>query len=93
MTSILRDQNRVPVWFGLSSVDGVSLVKINVNPSNGRAKMDIGTTVSAVIARLPLNAQRDDNFLPVLTGQSSVDSQIIPISVNPTTGAILATTL
>ena len=89
--SALREQNRIPVWWGISSVDGITPVAIAVNSATGKAKMEIGTSVSAVMANLTGSLPRDDNRIPCLGGVSNTDStKVIPISVNPTTGAILA---
>jgi len=94
MTSVLRDQNRIPIWWGLSSVDGVTPVPIAINQSTGKVKMEIGTTVSAVMSNLPQTLPRDENRIPCLAGVSNTNSsQLIPVSVNPATGAVLAQTL
>ena len=91
--SALKDQNRVPVWFGVSSVDGISPTLININSSTGRVLMEIGTSVSASINAATKRAIRDQNFLPVHGGVSTADSSVwLPLSVNPATGAILAQT-
>lgn len=85
-----RDQQRTPVWWGLSSTDGVSLVPISIG-ANGRVAMDIGTSVSAVISNRPSTIPRDGNRIPAIAGIFSDGSgTICPISVNPATGAILA---
>lgn len=89
--SVIRDQNRIPIWWGLSSVDGTTLTPISVDPTTGRVKMEIGTSVSAVVSNLPSTTPRDENRIPCITGVSTTDSTVfIPLSVNPTTGAILA---
>jgi len=93
MFSALRDQNRIPIWWGLSSTDGVTPVPIAVDSATGKPVMEIGTSVSAVISKGYVNLPRDDNRIPCVGGQSNVDSMvIIPLSVNPSTGAILAQT-
>lgn len=89
--TIPRDQSRTPIWWGLSSVDGVTPVAIAVDGSTLKAKFEIGTSVSAVIANLPSTLPRDGNRIPCLGGISNADGRtIIPLSVNPVTGAILA---
>lgn len=91
--SALREQNRIPVWWGLSSDDGVTPVPIAINGSTGKVLMEIGTSVSAVISVLPTTLPRDGNRIPCIGGQSSTDATVvIPVSVNPTTGAIWAQT-
>lgn len=91
--SALRDQNRVPIWWGLSSVDGVTPIPISIDGATGKVKMEIGTSVSAVMAHLNVTLPRDDNRIPCIGGVSNTNNTvIIPISVNPATGAILAQT-
>ncbi len=91
--SILRDQNRIPIWWGLSSVDGVTPVAIAIDSATNKPLMEIGTSVSAVIANLKVTFPRDGNRIPCVGGRSSADSTVvIPLSVNPATGAILAQT-
>lgn len=92
--SVIREGNRVPIWWGVSSVDGVTLTPIIVNSSTGKVKMEIGSSVMPVMALLNGSFPRDENRIPCLGGQSSTDSTIIiPVSVNPSTGAIQAQTL
>ena len=91
--SALREQNRVPIWWGLSSVDGTTPVAIAVDSATGKPVMEIGTSVSAVIVNLKVTLPRDDNRIPCIGGRSNTDSSVlIPLSVNPATGAILAQT-
>lgn len=91
--SALRDQNAKPIYWGLSSVDGVTPVAIAIDSVSRNLKMEIGTSVSAVIAHLPNQIPVDGNRIPCLAGQSSTDATVvIPVSVNPSTGAILAQT-
>lgn len=91
--SALRDQNRIPIWWGISSTDGVTPVPIAVDSVTGKPVMEIGTSVSAVISKGYVTLPRDDNRIPCIGGQSNVDSTVvIPLSVNPSTGAILAQT-
>lgn len=93
MVSIIRDQNRVPIWWGLSSIDGVTPVPIAIDSVTGKPLMEIGVSVSAVITALTASLPRDENRIPCIGGVSNADNTIIPISVNPVTGAILAQTL
>lgn len=91
--SALREQNRIPIWWGLSSVDGTTPVAIAVDSATGKPVMEIGTSVSAVIANLATTFPRDENRIPCVGGRSNADSTVvIPVSVNPATGAILAQT-
>lgn len=91
--SVIRDQNRIPIWWGLSSVDGVTLVPIAIDAATGKPLMEFGTSVSAVISHLPENIPREENRIPCVAGVSTADStRTIPLSVNPSTGAILVQT-
>lgn len=88
-TSVLRDQNRVTIWWGVSSVDGTSLVPIQINSSTGYPMVEDGMSVMPVMSAIPGAIPREGNRVPCLAGQSSADSSVfIPVSVNPTTGAI-----
>lgn len=92
--SALREQNRIPIWWGISSIDGITPTPIQVNASTGKPKMEIGTSVMPVMSQLNGSLPRDGNRIPCIGGVSNTDnSVVIPISVNPTTGAIQAQTL
>lgn len=92
-TSVIRDKNRQTIWWGLSSVDGTTLVPIQVSSTTGGLKMDIGTSVMPVMSALPTTIPREGNRIPCLAGVSSADSSaFIPVSVDPSTGAIQAQT-
>ena len=88
----LKDGNRIPVWFGISSVDGITPVEIKINSSTGRASIETGNSVCAIITNgVPKDAIKDDSRVSCIMGQSNADSTIyIPVSVNPATGAIMA---
>lgn len=88
--SVLRDDNNVPVWYGVSCVDGETPVEIAVNSSNGGIKLDYDTVIS--FTPDPSQATiRDANGVPVKTGVSSTDDTVIlPLYVNPANGAVLA---
>ena len=91
--SFLREQNRIPIWWGISSEDGVTPVPIRINSITNRVKMDIGTSTMPVMSRLTGSLPRDGNRIPCVGGQSNTDATVvIPISVNPATGAIQAQT-
>jgi hypothetical protein len=89
----IRDQNFVTTWLGISSVDGFTLVPIKVNESDGTMAMEIGVSVMPVMASLPAALPRDNNRVTVLGGVSSADTTVVlPLSVNPVTGAVQAQT-
>lgn len=92
-SSVIRDKNRVPIWWGLSSTDGTTLVPISINSSTGYPLMEIGTSTMAVMSNVPAALPRDGNRIPCLAGVSSASSTtFLPVSVNPSTGAIMAQT-
>ena len=70
----------------VSYVDGVTLVPIVINASNGGLKYDTTNTFSGTINT---NAIRDENHGPVLMGVNSVDGTTMPVYADPVTGAIL----
>lgn len=93
MTQAIRDQNRIPVWFGVSSVDGVTPTLVKVDSATGQVLLEIGISPSASISAGTQKALRDMNYVTTHGGQSNTNSTVfIPFSVNPLTGAILAQT-
>lgn len=92
-TSVIREQNRHAIWWGVSSTDGVTLVPIQIDSATGYLKMEIGTSTMSVMSALPTAIPREGNRIPCLAGQSSANATVfIPVSVNPATGAIQAQT-
>lgn len=88
-STVIRDGNRKTIWWGVSSVDGTTLVPIQINSSNGGFKAENGTSVMPVMAALPTTLPRDGNRVPCLGGVSNDGNNIvIPVSVNPTNGAL-----
>lgn len=86
MTDAIKDQNRIPVLMGVSYVDGVTLVPIKIDSTNGGVEVDAVNTFSGTVNTTAL---RDENHVPILMGVNSVDGTQIPVYVNPTTGGIL----
>lgn len=92
--SALREQNRISIWWGISSVDGVTPEPIAINSANGKMKFEIGTSTMPVMANLTGSLPRDGNRIPCLGGASNANpATIIPVSVNPVTGAVQAETM
>lgn len=90
MTQAIRDNNRRTVWLGVSSVDGVTPIPIKTD-SGGAMKMEFGTSIMPTITIPVTTDKRDENFVKTLGGVSSANSAVlIPISVNPATGAVQA---
>lgn len=88
-STVIRDGNRRPIWWGVSSVDGVTLVPIKVNSSTGTMMVENGTSTMPVMSSIPTTLPRDGNRVPCIGGVSSVGTNIIiPVSVNPATGAL-----
>lgn len=89
MTNAIRDENSIPVWLGVSCVDGVTLVPIKVNSTNGGVKFDATTVITVTPAALR-SLPRDENNIPSKGAVSTAGATLIlPLFVNPATGAIL----
>lgn len=87
MANAKKDDNDYPALIGISCVDGVTPVRVAVNPSNGGVSVDSSTVISVVPA---YTTQVDDNGTPVMKGVSTADADtVLPIYVNPSNGAIL----
>ncbi len=88
LTSQKDDNGKNTVW-GISCVDGTTPVKVQWLP-NGYMKLDTTTVISVTPKEI---TQLDGNSVPVAKGVSHSNSKVIlPWYVNPTTGAVLATT-
>ena len=88
-TSVIRDGNRQSIWWGVSSTDGTTLVPIQVDSSNYGVVVSDGTSTMAVMADIPEAMPRDGNRRTCVCAVSSADSTLlIPLSVDPATGAI-----
>lgn len=82
-----RDDNAVPTWLGVSCVDGVTPIRIAINPATGGVKVDDTTVISVTPAYV---GSRDANQVPVKYGISDASSTVmLPVYVNPANGAIL----
>jgi len=88
-STVIRDGNRRPIWWGVSSVDGTTLVPIKINSSTGGFEAENGVSVMPVMSALPTTLPRDGNRIPCVGGISNdSNNTLIPLSVNPSTGAI-----
>lgn len=88
-STVIRDGNRKPIWWGISSLDGITLVPIKVNSSTGGFVSENGVSVMPVMSALPTTLPRDGNRIPCIGGVSNdANNTIIPVSVNPLSGAI-----
>lgn len=86
MAQAPRDDNSVPAWLGISSVDGVTPVPIQINAVTGGMKIDTMTTISFS----PIDvAGRDENTAESVLAQNETADNILPVYVNPATGAVL----
>lgn len=87
-----KDENDVSTWIGVSCVDPTKIVRITLNSSNGGLSIDATTVIS--FTPDPAHATlRDVNGVPVKTAVSDADPDVIlPLYVNPSTGAILIDT-
>ncbi len=82
------DENGIKTVLGTLQSDGVSTVRLKVNPTNGGLKVVDATTGTASTRRI---ASRDDNGRPVWMGVSSSDGiTLIPIAMD-SNGNLLVT--
>lgn len=77
MADAKRDQNNVPTLLCGLNTDGVTTVRVKVNPTNHGLKIDDNTTGTD---HGPTNSPRDNNFVPALMAVSSVDG-VTPVVV------------
>lgn len=87
-----RDQSRNVIWWGISSVDGVTPVPIGI--SGSKLLMEYGSSTMPVMSHLTGALPREGNRIPCLGGVANDGSGIIiPVSVNPVTNAIQASNM
>lgn len=90
MANAAIDQNSKPTIIGTLQSDGVTPIRLKVNPSNGGIKYVDGTS-GTVSTRI--NASIDDNGNPVWLGVSSVDGQtLIPIAMDSNGNLLIQST-
>ena len=75
-----RDDNRVVVLMGVSTVDG-SPTPVRVNPVTGRVLAQGAD--EGVTATVGTDIKRDDNHVPVGAGVKTTDGSPIPFHVTP----------
>lgn len=92
MTEAIRDQNHVPSKLGVLFSDGVTLVPIKIDSSNGGLAINITDTVDAGILALYAAGKaipRDNNGRPAWAAQSSASATVeFPLFVD-SDGAVL----
>ena len=81
MSDAKRDANRVPTMMGVSSVDGVTPLPIQVDVITGKLLAKAEGISSSLAPEEP--AKRDANRVPGILGTSSTDGTTpIPLSVD-----------
>lgn len=85
MTNGKRDENFVPVWLGVSSVDGVTPVPVTIDPDTGRLRVYVaGFSGNPTPSS---RAKRDANRVTVKIGEDNLE--IAALSSDPTNKGIL----
>lgn len=85
-----KDDNAMPVLYGVSHLDGRTPVRIHFVPGTRAMKVDSTTSIAF---NPNVNMSQTDNDFPVAKGTlSSNDSTVRPWVVNATTGAVLIAT-
>lgn len=89
MATAQKDDNGYPCWTGISCVDGITPIRIKFDDVSGGMLIDTTTVISVVpSSTFP---KTDANDQPILKGVSSSNGNtVLPVYVNPTTGAVLA---
>lgn len=72
-----RDNNNVPTMIAALNTDGVTVTRVQANPSTHNLKMSGGTTGTDNGTQ---NAKRDENFVPCMMAVSSSDGRT-PVAV------------
>lgn len=72
-----RDQNRVPTLLATLNTDGVTVVSVQVNPTNNALAVSNGVGGSTFPS---VNSQRDANRVPAVWGISNADG-VTPIPI------------
>ncbi len=87
MANARKDDNSYPAWIGLSYIDGITPIRIKVNPHNGAMIVDKTHTIS--FTPKPV-AGTDANHVHTIVGVSFDDqNMIVPLYVDPVTGGVL----
>lgn len=86
MANAKRDENNVPTILGTLNTDGISLVRIKINPANGAMKVDNDAT-GTYISRT--NDLRDENEVPAMMGVSSSDNKTPTLVYADSSGNLL----
>lgn len=77
MENANRDQNNVPTLIAVSSADGTTIDRVEVNPASHSLRISDGVTGTDFGT---VNAKRDENSVRCLMGVSSVDG-VTPVAV------------
>lgn len=77
-----RDDNRVTTLLGVSTVDGVTPVKVQINSGNDKVLIDQSNNPARVIT-LPTDIPRDDNRQVVGLAARTDDGEPFPIMCTP----------
>ena len=93
MSDAPKDQNFVKAKLGVLFSDGVTLIPLAIDSSNGGIKVNTTDTISSDILQAVANKiPRDSNFEPAWAAVSSTDGSVLyPIFVDAT-GAVLIDT-
>lgn len=90
MTDAKIDENGVRTILGTLQNDGVTPIRLKINPVTLTAQFSDGTTG---IASTRINASRDGNNHPVLMGVSSADMKTpIPIAMDSNGNLLIKST-
>ena len=90
MANAYIDENGIKTTTGTLQSDGVTIVRLQVNPVSGGLKVSDGTSGTASTRT---NASRDENNHPVWMGVSAADNTtLIPIAMDSNGNLLIKST-
>lgn len=83
----MKDDNSVSIIYGVSSVDGVTILPLKIDPVTGRVLAEIDTTLD-VPPVLQDRAIKDDNSVSTMLCVADDDSGVLPLMIDSTNNEV-----
>ena len=84
-----RDENRVVVLMGVSSVDGTTPIPLTVDPDTGRLRVYVAGNSGNAATPDRNVARRDENRVDVAAGENNSDQNVEPFSIETANNGIM----
>lgn len=81
------DENSVSTIYGVSSVDGVTILPLQIDPVTGRVLAEIDGTLD-VTSVLKDRAIKDDNSVATMLAVADDDSGVLPLMMDSTNNKV-----